>query len=47
MTIDVEAWRRHRHEEAMHKVTQASFTFVAIDEARKPRPVPPLEGARA
>lgn len=47
MTIDVEAWRRHRHEEAMHKVTQASFTFVAIDETRKPRPVPPLEGARA
>jgi acyl-CoA thioesterase YciA len=47
MTIDVEAWRRHRHEEAMHKVTQASFTFVAIDEARKPRPVPPLEGAGA
>ena len=47
MTIDVEAWRRHRHEAAMHKVTQASFTFVAIDEARKPRPVPPLEGARA
>ena len=47
MTIDVEAWRRHRDEEAMHKVTQASFTFVAIDEARKPRPVPPLEGARA
>jgi acyl-CoA thioesterase YciA len=47
MTIDVEAWRRHRHEAVMHKVTQASFTFVAIDEARKPRPVPPLEGARA
>ena len=47
MTIDVEAWRRHRHEEAMHKVTQASFTFVAIDAERHPRPVPPLEGARA
>lgn len=47
MTIDVEAWRRHRHEAAMHKVTQASFTFVAIDEDRKPRPVPPLEDSRA
>lgn len=42
MTIEVEAWRRHRHEEPMHKVTQASFTFVAIDAARKSRPVPPL-----
>jgi acyl-CoA thioesterase YciA len=42
MTIDVEAWRRHRHEERMHKVTQASFTFVAIDLERKPRPIPPL-----
>jgi acyl-CoA thioesterase YciA len=46
MTIAVEAWRRHRHEAQMHKVTQASFTFVAIDEDRRPRPVPPLEGAR-
>ena len=47
MTIDVEAWRRHRDEEAMHKVTQASFTFVAIDQERKPRPVPALEDTRA
>jgi acyl-CoA thioesterase YciA len=50
MTIDVEAWRRHRHEEAMHKVTEASFTFVAIDADRQPRPVPqlaPAEAARA
>lgn len=37
MTIDVEAWRRHRHEADRHKVTQARFTFVAIDEQRKPR----------
>ena len=42
MTIDVEAWRRHRHEERMHKVTQASFTFVAIDLERKPRSIPAL-----
>ncbi|MDF7774559.1 acyl-CoA thioesterase [Sphingomonas sp. AOB5] len=47
MRIDVEAWRRHRHEEAMHKVTQACFTFVAIDEDRNPRRVPDLEGERA
>jgi acyl-CoA thioesterase YciA len=42
MTIAVEAWRRHRHEEDMHKVTEASFTFVAIDPERKPRAVPPM-----
>jgi len=47
MTIDVEAWRRHRHEEAMHKVTQASFTFVAIDADRKPRPIAGVEDIRA
>ncbi|MES2444285.1 MAG: acyl-CoA thioesterase [Pseudomonadota bacterium] len=47
MTIAVEAWRRHRHEDAMHKVTQASFTFVAIDAERNSRPVPAMEGARA
>ena len=39
MTIAVEAWRRHRHEEEMFKVTEASFTFVAIDEDRRPRPL--------
>ena len=42
MTIDVEAWRRHRHEEDMFKVTQASFTFVAIDLDRKPREIPAM-----
>lgn len=40
MTIDVEAWRRHRDEEQRHKVTQATFIFVAIDGNRKPRPLP-------
>jgi acyl-CoA thioesterase YciA len=47
MQIDVEAWRRHRDEEVMHKVTQACFTFVAIDEARNPRPVSGLGDMRA
>lgn len=42
MTIEVEAWRRHRDEHEMCKVTQASFTFVAIDLDGRPRPVPPL-----
>jgi acyl-CoA thioesterase YciA len=42
MTIGVEAWRRHRHEDAMNKVTEARFTFVAIDAERQARPVPAL-----
>jgi acyl-CoA thioesterase YciA len=37
MTIAVEAWRRHRDELEEVKVTEAVFTFVAIDEAGKPR----------
>jgi acyl-CoA thioesterase YciA len=39
MVIAVDAWRRERHSEEATKVTQAKFTFVAIDEAGKPRPV--------
>ena len=39
ITIAVEAWRRDRHGEEEIKVTQAKFTFVAIDEDRRPRPV--------
>jgi len=41
MTIRVEAWRRRLVSESQHKVTEATFTFVAIDESRKPRLVPP------
>ena len=41
MRIRVEAWRRARFESACEQVTEAVFTFVAIDDARKPRPVPP------
>jgi acyl-CoA thioesterase YciA len=39
MTIAVEAWRRHRHEEVAVKVTEATFTFVAVDQNNRPRPV--------
>jgi acyl-CoA thioesterase YciA len=39
MTIAVEAWRRHRSEEHSVKVTEAKFTFVAIDDQGRPRPV--------
>nr|WP_244421751.1 acyl-CoA thioesterase [Azorhizobium caulinodans] len=41
MRIEVEAWRRAREGEETHKVTEAIFTFVAIDADRKARPVPP------
>jgi acyl-CoA thioesterase YciA len=41
MTIHVEAWRRSRDGDARFKVTEATFTFVAIDEARRSREVPP------
>ena len=40
MTIAVEAFRRHRSEDEATKVTEAKFTFVAIDENRKSRPLP-------
>jgi acyl-CoA thioesterase YciA len=39
ITIAVEAYRRHRSEEQATKVTEAKFTFVAIDDAGKPRAV--------
>lgn len=39
MTIAIEAWRRNRHEDEQIKVTEANFTFVAVDEAGQPRPV--------
>jgi acyl-CoA thioesterase YciA len=37
--IAVEAWRRHRYSDAAVKVTEAKFTFVAIDDNGRPRPV--------
>ncbi|WP_297298600.1 acyl-CoA thioesterase [uncultured Methylovirgula sp.] len=41
MKIEVEAWRRARDSEETVKVTEAIFTFVAIDhETRRPRPLP-------
>ncbi|MFT0860684.1 acyl-CoA thioesterase [Ancylobacter sp. G4_0304] len=39
MRVRIEAWRRKREAEDMIKVTEAIFTFVAIDENRRPRPV--------
>lgn len=40
MKIKVEAWRRSREGEERMKVTEAMFTFVAIDVDGRPRPVP-------
>ena len=42
MTVEIEAWRRARHGDDTQKVTQAKFVFVAIDEVRRPRKVPPM-----
>ncbi len=39
MAIVTEAWRRPRHENDATKVTEAVFTFVAVDDAGKPRSV--------
>lgn len=39
MSIVVEAWRRPRESGEMSKVTQAEFTFVAIDAVRRPRAI--------
>lgn len=40
MTIAVEAWARRFQTRAREKVTDATFTFVAIDQDGKPRPIP-------
>ena len=40
ITVAVEAWaRRQRNGEEVH-VTEGRFTYVAIDEARRARPIP-------
>jgi acyl-CoA thioesterase YciA len=46
MVIDVESWRRARTGDERERVTQARFIFVAIDEDRRPRSVPPLPQIR-
>jgi acyl-CoA thioesterase YciA len=39
MDIHVTAWRRPRAADTVEKVTCATFTFVALDEEGRPRPV--------
>jgi acyl-CoA thioesterase YciA len=40
MKIQVEAWARRFQTQQREKVTEATFTFVAIDDEGRPRPVP-------
>ncbi len=39
MKIEVEAWARRFRTQVREKVTEATFTFVAIDDDGRPRPV--------
>ena len=41
MKIHIEAWAQRYKTHTEEKVTDAVFTFVAIDEKGKPRPIPP------
>ncbi|EME70141.1 putative acyl-CoA thioester hydrolase yciA [Paramagnetospirillum caucaseum] len=44
ISIRVEAWvRRHGGSDALVRVTSAVFTYVAVDDKGKKRPVPPEE----
>lgn len=42
LTVEVEVFaERNRQQDDCIKVTQATLTFVAVDDQRRPRPVPP------
>ncbi|ACA14615.1 thioesterase superfamily protein [Methylobacterium sp. 4-46] len=45
MRIQIEAWARRFRTQLREKVTEATFTFVAIDDEGRPRPVPPAAKA--
>ena len=44
MTLWLEAWALRGRQGERVRVTEGRFTFVAIDDAGKPRPVPKEEG---
>jgi len=46
MAIGLEAWARRRHTGEREKVTEGLFTYVAIDDAGRPRPVPEKSRAK-
>jgi acyl-CoA thioesterase YciA len=40
MKLHIEAWAKRFISHELEKVTDATFTFVAIDDAGRPRPIP-------
>ena len=42
ITVHVEAWVRRHHSDTVAKVTQGMFTFVAVDNKGKPKPLPSI-----
>ena len=40
LSVRIDAWVERRIGGAAERVTSGTFTYVAVDEARKPRPVP-------
>ncbi len=40
MKIDIEAWAQRFRTNVMEKVTDATFTFVAVDDEGRPREIP-------
>ncbi len=47
MTLHLEAWALRRRQGEKVKVTEGRFTFVALDDNRRPRPVPEAEEREA
>ena len=41
ITVHIESWARRHRTGIRIKVTEGTFTYVAIGDDRKPRPVPP------
>ena len=46
ITVEIESLGRAAHRPAYGTVTSGSFTYVAVDEHGKPRPVPPENATR-
>jgi acyl-CoA thioesterase YciA len=44
MRIHIEAWARRFRTHDREKVTDAVFTFVAVDDGGRPRPIPAISG---
>ena len=44
MRMHIEAWAQRFQTHIREKVTDAYFTFVAVDDEGRPRPIPKVEG---